>query len=141
MSGKNSVLGKIEGRHSPLVYAFVDEERVTHIEPGTGVTFMLEAAPSLIRGTVQSVSPVRAETIDHLALTSQAAGALPVLQEEKGRLRMLESRYSVIIALDFSPAHYTLGQSGNVWLRSPPSSHLGRWLGHALTLLMRESGF
>ncbi len=117
---ENSVLGKIEGRHSPLVYAFVDEERVTHIEPGAGVTFMLEAAPSLIRGTVQSVSPVRAETIDHLALTSQAAGALPVLQEEKGRLRMLESRYSVIIALDFSPAHYTLGQSGECLAALPP---------------------
>lgn len=137
----NLILGKIANLDKLLVYAFIDEEHVGDLRPGDTVSFMLNAAPSKIPGAVRSISPVRVETINHLALTSAAAGALPVLQEEEGRLRMLESRYSVIIELEHAPQVYRLGQSGQVWLRSAPHSYIGAWLGRAYAVLVRESGF
>lgn len=137
---EDEILGKVAVLSGAKAYAFAEERLVADIKPGDWVSFSLDADPGPHPGRVVSVSPVRAETMKHAALTSQASGSLPVI-EEGGRLFMLESRYAVEVILAAPVPGARFGQSGRVWLQSPPRSLLADLGREALRVIMRESGF
>ncbi len=141
---ENQVLGKIADLSKVVVYAFVDEERVKDIAPGDEAVFVLDADPRPVKGVVRSVSPVRAETMKHPALTSIASGALPVIEGKGGGLKLLETRYTLELELSEKidrADDFRFGQSGQAWLTTRPRSRLLEAARYAYRILVRESSF
>jgi len=139
---RDELLGRIAETRTLKIIAFVEEEYVADVAPGSPVRFLPNTGEAVLPGTVTHIELVPAHHLEYLALGSVAGGELPVVPDADGRLRLLESVYRVEIALAASPTGTRLGQSGRAWLTtSRRRSLLADLLRGAHNTLLRESGF
>jgi putative peptide zinc metalloprotease protein len=138
---KDTVVGQVHAPQPRKVYAFVGEELIADIQVGDRAKFMAGDQPRAWAGVVERVSPVRKETITHLALTSLAKGDLPAVKDRRGNLVLLESHYLVEIVLEESPPGIWVGESGRAWLSSRGRSLLAQGARSSYRLLLRETNY
>jgi putative peptide zinc metalloprotease protein len=135
------ILGRLADLGDFKLHAFVQEDLVGDVALGGRAVFFSDAGGDAAAGTIAAVDPVRAETMDYLALTSQAKGVFPVIKEPKGKLLMLESYYSLEVALDRQPDGARIGQTGMAWLTTRPRSLLAGAGRSLYRTLVRELSF
>lgn len=137
--GRNQILGRIVDTDRLRVQAYVSELDVAGLRPGDEAVFHGDAEGARGRAVIREISPLRAENIEHLALTSQGRGSLAVGPDRKGRLVLQESHY--LVEAELLPGHERLlpGLSGELALTSPPRSLLRRLAGSLLRGLSREA--
>ena len=134
-------LGKIADTRHPLVIAFVKEGCVRDVEVNERVEFVPIGDWRPRVGRVQRIRPTSTEILDHFSLSSLAGGDLPVLEDGRGRLRMIESYYRIDVSLEPGQRSLRMEQTGHVRIRSKPRSLLLAALRHVWTVLVRESSF
>jgi putative peptide zinc metalloprotease protein len=135
------ILGRLADLGDFKLHAFVQENLVGDVGLGGRAVFFSDAGGETAVGTIKAVNPVRAETMDYLALTSQAKGVFPVIKEPRGKLLMLESYYTLEIALAKQPVDARIGQTGVVWLTTRPRSLLADAGRRLYRILVRELSF
>jgi len=135
------ILGRLADLGDFKLHAFVQEDLVGDVALGDRAVFFSDAGGDPAAGTIQAVNPVRAETMDYLALTSQAKGDFPVVKEPRGKLVMLESYYTLEIVLAEQPRDARIGQTGVAWLTTRPRSYLAAVARRLYRVFVRELSF
>ena len=138
---EDAVLGKIAATDRPQVIAFVKEGCVDEVQVNEQVEFVPIGDWGPRIGRVRHISPTSTESLSHFSLSSLAGGDLPVLEDQAGRLRMVESYYRIEVHLDPGQEPLRLEQTGHVRARTKPRSLLLAALRHVCTVLARESSF
>ena len=139
--GKDRVLGRIIDPDQIVIRAFVNEDRISDIAPEALGSFRPADHSTPIEARVVRISPARAETIEHSALTSLGRGIIPVAPDYAGKMRTIDTWYAVeLVPAAGSPTPLP-GQSGTVRLATKATSLFVSWLRKAYRVVLRESGF
>lgn len=139
--GGDQILGRIADPHAPRVVCYVPHDRIADVAVGDAVMFCADAGLGRRAGVVRFVDPVRTEFLQQRGLASVAGGAIPVAPDARGRLEIVTPYYAVEVTLVQADPALRVGQTGRVWLRTAPRSHLMDLLRYAGRVLVRESSF
>ena len=107
---------------------FVPERDLNYWKVGQKVQFRTENRLQTVSGTVKEIGPSRLHNLDYPQLAAQNKGSLPTVQDPNSRaLILVESYYPVLVELDgHDPIR--LNETGQVILKGPWTSYVGRWL-------------
>ena len=138
---RGEILGRIARLQQNRILAFVQEDYVSGIKPGDRVWFTPAGVSGPLAGEVETVDPLRQQTVQHLVLSSAYQGELPVRRTQDGRLIPLGSYYQVRVCLAQKRPPLRIGQTGYLWAKTTPRSRLLDGLRQVWRVLIRESGF
>lgn len=126
-----------------VVDAFVGQESVGAVRVGAAASFyrLGDAGPPLV-GEVTAVDGVRLRELPDPALADVRGGRVATVRDADGRLAPRDALYRVRIALPAgqppAAARVAIGQAH---IDGERRSLFARWSTHALSVLIRESGF
>jgi putative peptide zinc metalloprotease protein len=138
---KDQVLGKIANFDAMEVVAFIPEYHAEDATEGQEVFFRLTNSDEKIRGIIRHINPTRTEVLLYPALASIYKGDIPVKEDNRGRLMMIESYYMVFIDLPQNPHHLPIDKTGKLFIESPPRSYLANWIRALRAFFWHESSF
>lgn len=139
--GTRDVLGRVVAQTSPPITCYVPDTLAPDLHAGTAVVFRSDAGEPACDGVVTFVERVPVEDVPHRALTSVAGGGIPVASDALGRLIPRETCYAAEITLATPDAALRLGQTGSIWLRTPPRVRFIGWLNYVQRVFVREASF
>lgn len=139
--GTEQVLGRIVASAAPAVTCYVRHDLVGGLAVGDAVWFVSDDRPGRRAGRVVFVEGARAMAIEQRGLTSLAGGPLAARATAAGHVELLDSYYRVEVTLDDPGADLRTGQTGRVWLRTPPRSRLAELGRYVWRVVVRESSF
>lgn len=135
--------------HDPrswIVDAYLDQQEVARIRVGAGARFYRHGHPEApLNGTVQAIDADRQQRFAHPMLAVDHGGRLPALRGPEGQLIPRDALYRVRIRIDTGatpPGGVRWRETpGAVRIEAERRSLLLDWGRHALSVLIRESGF
>lgn len=135
--------------HDPrswIVDAYLEQQQVARIRVGATARFYRHGhAGAPLIGTVQAIDADRQQRFAHPLLAVDHGGRLPALRGPDGQLTPRDALYRVRILIDTGgtvPAGVRWRESpGAVRIEAERRSLLLDWGRHALSVLIRESGF
>lgn len=134
------LLGRIEPSAGARLIAFVKEDYVAGLTPGDPVRYKPGGLSAARSGQIQSVSPVRQETLQNVSLAGFAQGELPTERTAGGQMVIRGSYYRVDIELAEDTSPPVRGRTGRVWINTRPRSLIAEAVRYAWRVLLRESG-
>ena len=150
---KDKILGKITNTNSVDVICFVPEALLHLIKKGQKVDFVLTSTHKTYTGTVESINSLREDRLNFPSLASNFRGDLPVVEDSRGTLLLIESYYPVrinlgnitpkpCVGMEQSDCSQKLryGELGNVKLIGPSRSLLVSFGKELTSLFWKESG-
>ena len=139
--GGEQILGRIGDPRAPRIVCYASHDVVRDLAVGDAVTFCATDRPGSRTGTVRFVDPVRTAYLPQRGLASVAGGPIPVVPNARGQLEIVAPRYAVEVVVFNDDAALRVGQTGWIWLRTAPRSHLFDLLCYGARILVRESSF
>ncbi len=137
---KDEVLAQIASSNRKEVMTFVPERDLSYWHVGQKVQFRTENRLQTASGVVKEIGPSRLHDLNYPQLAAQNKGTLPTVQDPNSRaLLLVESYYPVLVELD-GHEPIRLNETGQVLLKGPWTSYVGRFLGWFGSVLWRESG-
>ncbi|MEZ5658245.1 MAG: HlyD family efflux transporter periplasmic adaptor subunit [Burkholderiaceae bacterium] len=125
-----------------VIDALVAQEDVGLIEPGARASFYRRNDPgSPLGATVMSVDRVRLRTLPDPVLADAHGGRVATVRDDAGALMPRDALYRVRLRPDLNgppPRRIALGSAR---IEGARGSVLARWATHAISVLIRESGF
>ncbi len=138
--GVGQKLGRLIDHRQAMAVAYVRQDLVSDLAVNKGVSFRANADARRIEGVITNIAPTRTTFLLHDGLASTAGGDIAVMPDDLGRLEVMDSYYEVEVALEKSSHALRLGQTGRIWIRTAPRSHLVTLMRHLYRVLIRESG-
>lgn len=134
--------------HDPgswVIDAYLAQQDLGRIAVGAPVHFHRhQDATAALTGTVAAIDADRQQRFAHPMLAVDHGGRVPAIRKPDGQLLPREALYRVRIRVDAVPAAHGASwrqTTGLVRIDAEPRSLLADWLRHALSVVIRESGF
>ena len=134
--------------HDPdgwIVDAYVSQQDLARVAVGAAARFYRRQQPDApLSGTVLAIDADRQQRFAHPMLAVDHGGRLAATRSPDGQLVPREALYRVRIRMDRAGDDIGRGwreASGAVRIAAQPRSLLAGWGRHALSVLIRESGF
>lgn len=135
----NQVIGKLADTQRVHILAFVDEDRITHIQADGKAEFRIPGGSSKRPARFKEVQMVAGRQLNYPALASLYEGPLPAHMTEDGQMRLLNSYFQAELELEGEPMPY--GKVGELHVQTQAQSLLSRSFHYVYAVLIGESGF
>lgn len=137
---KNQIIGKVADTRKVELVAYIPETYVDSFAIGDKVEFIPKYSDKVLKGTVIYKSPVRAERLQYLQLSSIYKGDLPSVHSDKETVRLLDSYFPIRIRLEPTDEIVRYGMTGNVKIKGKWESLYSQVSKKIKSVLWRESG-
>lgn len=137
------LLAEVVSQAAAEVFAYVREQNLARIEIGADARFIADdGVHTSVDLKVAGIEDVGTERLPYRVLASTFGGPLPVTaSRERGDLRLEEGVYRIRLTPVSAVAVPQWRLPGQASVEAPPESLAGRFLRHAASVLIRESGF
>ncbi len=137
---KDDVLAQVAASDRIEVLAFVPERDLSYWHVDQEVEFRTENRLRTASGKVKEIGPSRLHDLAYPQLAAQNKGTLPTVQDPNSKaLLLVESFYPVLIELN-PDEPMRINETGQILLKGPWTSYVGRFLEWFGSILWRESG-
>lgn len=137
---RNTLVAKIAPKNSLKIIGFVPEEYITYFSQGKEAIYLDGSTYKSYPGKITKVSFKRNETLPYKQLASVYQGTLPVVQDEGGGFKLVDTYFQVEMKLDDNP-NINFGETGYIEVKGPWESKLFNLLRFLISVFWRESGF
>ncbi|MBO1112813.1 HlyD family efflux transporter periplasmic adaptor subunit [Bordetella petrii] len=137
--GQQQSLGRLVDPSRWIAEAYVSEEDIQSLSPGSQGCFYLESDPVRQCGSIETIAPARLQRLPSPLLATVHDGPIPAYQKQEALIPE-QALYTVRLQLD-EPLPLLREQRGKVYFEGVRRSRLMTILRYFASLAIRESGF